>query len=750
MNAPDRKDRRKRNVLLIGAIFVLILVLTALQTYLQGIGLTAPIGSNLLIFALVNINIILIMVLVLLVLRNLIKLYFERKRKILGARFRTRLVIAFVALSIVPALILFLVSLKLITGSIQKWFDIQLEEALRSSSEIANLYYQDIEQSVLNSAARLAGEIERGHFLESYNRDLLLLFLDEKQKEHQLAGVEIYSGDDKADLILLNTDFPLASLPPLGREELRSALSGSPGVEIEAAPDWDVFRAAWPVRGEGEDRAAGVVVANLLVPDSRRSKIAAAARTFEEYQQLKLFRRPIQASYKMTLVMIALLIAFAATWFAFYLARNITTPIQKLAEGTRSVAGGNLDFVVTSGASDEIGLLISSFNRMTRDLKANKTALDTAYSDLQKTNQELDQRRMVIETILESIFTGVLSVSPGGTVTTLNHSAEKMLGVGSREAVGRHFREVFSAPALRPVTESLEKIVQAGSGTWEGRISLSHGGITRTLVVNAVGLLGEGGEDLGQLVVFEDLTQLVKAQRIAAWREVARRIAHEIKNPLTPIQLSVQRARKKYLEHSPDYSQVFLEATETITTQVEELKRLVDEFSRFARLPSIRPAPVDVHVIIEDALKLYGRHRGDVEFHTDFHPAPLIINADTEQMKRVFINLIENSLEAMEDGGRITFETSLDERERSVTIRVKDTGRGLPEQDRDKLFLPYFSTKKGGTGLGLAIVSDIVSEHRGDIRFEENRPGGTVFVLQFPLSGSLLKTAPETGVSHGG
>ena len=748
MNVPEKKGRKKRSLLIIGAIFVLIIALTILQTYLQGIGVTTPIGSNILIFALVNINIILIMVLVLLVLRNLIKLYFDRRRHIIGAKFRTRLVVAFVALSIVPALILFLVSLKLITGSIQRWFDVQLEEALRSSSEIATLYYQDTEQAVRDSARHIADEIAGQHLFESYNRDRLLLFIDQRQKEFQLAAVEVYSKRGEADLMVINTDFPLETLPPLGGESLRSAFAGIPGMDITSAPDWDIFRAAWPVRHEPEGDIRGVIVANRLVPDSKRSKMAAATRTFAEYQQLKLFRLPIQASYKMTLIMIALLITFAATWFAFYLARSITTPIQQLAEGTRSVAEGNLDFEIATGASDEIGLLVSSFNKMTRDLRVNKAALDTAYTELQATNLELDKRRNTIETILENIFTGVLSMNQSGVITTLNHSAERMLGASSAEAVGRPFREVFGAAGHGPVAEALEQVHHAEGSSWEGRISLTQGSITRTLVVNAVRLADEEGEHLGKLVVFEDLTQLIKAQRIAAWREVARRIAHEIKNPLTPIQLSIQRARKKYLQNSPDYSQVFLEATETITTQVEDLKRLVDEFSRFARLPSINPAPVDVEIIIEDALKLYRQHRKGIEFKTVFHSSPLVINGDAEQLKRVFINLIENSLEAIEGEGSIMFETSLEPGEKTVSVRVSDTGRGLPASDRDKLFLPYFSTKRGGTGLGLAIVSDIVSEHKGEITVEDNVPQGTIVSVAFPLREEPSPKATGKGVEH--
>jgi two-component system nitrogen regulation sensor histidine kinase NtrY len=748
MTAAEKKNHPLRNLAAIVILFALVIMLTVLVTYLQGIRFTFPVGSNIIIVALININIILLMVLVLLVLRNLIKLYFERRQNILGSKFRTRLVIAFVSLSSIPALILFLVSLKLITSSIQNWFNVQVEESLRSSSEMATIYYRNTDQSLLHTARRLSEEIARQHLFESYNRDRLQIFLREKQRDYRLTAIEVYSRPGEPDLRLSNPDFPVASLHPADPEQIRSALAGNGGTKIQASPDWDIFRAAWPVVSPPSRKVRGVVVVNYLIPDSLRGKMAAATKTFENYQQLKLYRLPIQTSYKMTLGMIALLITFAATWFAFYLARGITIPIQKLAEGTRRVAEGDLNFEISTRATDEIGLLVSSFNRMTRDIKANKAELETAYLNLQTTNLELDQRRNVIETILGNIFTGVLSISPLGIITTLNRSAEKMLGISSVEAIDHPYREVFQAPALSPVLESLDQVRLAESRSWEGRVSLTLGANVRTLVVNAVGLKSEGGENLGQLVVFEDLTQLIKAQRIAAWREVARRIAHEIKNPLTPIQLSVQRVRKKYLEKAPDYDQVFHEATQTIGTQVDELKRLVDEFSRFARLPSMSLSPVDIHEIIEDTLKIYRPNHRHLEFRTIFHDAPLLIDADPEQLKRVFINLIENSLEAMEGGGLITFETVPEPVAQLVKVKVSDTGRGLPEQDRDKLFLPYFSTKKGGTGLGLAIINDIVAAHNGHIRFKDNFPRGAVFILEFPLLSPVNKPA-HLGKNYG-
>jgi two-component system nitrogen regulation sensor histidine kinase NtrY len=310
---------------------------------------------------------------------------------------------------------------------------------------------------------------------------------------------------------------------------------------------------------------------------------------------VRLFRQPIRLSYTLTLATIALLIIFSATWFAFYLSRVITTPIQQLAEGTRRVAGGNLDFEIVVQAQDEIGLLVDSFNRMTRDLKSNKLELERAYGELQRFTLELERRRNLIATILETIGTGVIAIDPRGAIAACNHAAQELLGLPP-DAAGREFAAVFRAPALRPLRDAVDAPAHGDGAPGDGRVVVAAGGQLRTLLVTAVPLRDPRFTDLGRLVVVEDLTQLVKAQRVAAWREAARRIAHEIKNPLTPIQLSVERARKKFLDHAPDREQVFLEAAATVITQVEAMKRLVDEFSRFARLPSLRPEIGRAHV----------------------------------------------------------------------------------------------------------------------------------------------------------
>ena len=740
------KQALRRNLLWALAIASLIATLTGLELWLQGAPAGVPLATNLLIFALVNVNIILVMALAILIFRNLTKLFFERRRRVVGARLRTRLVVAFVGLASLPALLLFLVSLKLITTSVQGWFDVRVEEALRLAADLAAEVPRSTERTVLGQAQRLAEEIVRLDLTGGGRREIRARHLRDRVRELGLAAVAYYGGPGEPELRLGSAELPGAA-PPLPRDRLLEALAGRSGLSTSSGSGGDTVQAYWPIRPGPSQQVLGVVTTSLFVPAALRARLAAAAETSENYRQVRLFRRPIRLSYTLTLATIALLITFFATWFAFYLSRVITTPLQQLAEGTRRVAGGDLDFEIAVQAQDEIGLLVDSFNRMTRDLKSNKVELERAYGELQRFTLELERRRNLIATILETIATGVIAVDPRGAVAACNRAAQELLGL-PQDVAGRAFAELFKAPSLRPLRDAIDALPQSDGRPAEGRVVVAAGGQLRTLVVTAVPLRDPRFTDLGRLVVVEDLTQLVKAQRVAAWREAARRIAHEIKNPLTPIQLSIERARKKLLEHAPDREEVFLDAAATVISQVETMKRLVDEFSRFARLPSLRPEPVDVHAVIENALGLYNTGRRGVAFATRFHPAPLVIDGDAEQLRRVFINLIENALAALEGPGSIEIATAPGDEGRTARILVSDTGRGLPAEDRDRLFLPYVSTKKEGGGLGLAIVSDIVAGHGGTVRAEDNQPHGTVFVLEFPLHRESPPLAEIMEVRH--
>jgi two-component system nitrogen regulation sensor histidine kinase NtrY len=727
-------DRLRRNLAWALAIAALVAGLTAVELWLQAAPAGVPLATSLLIYALVNVNVLLLTALAILVFRNITKLFFERRRRVAGAHLRTRLTVAFVGLASVPALLLFLVSLKLITASVQGWFDVRVEDSLRLAADLAADAPRVTERTALGQAQRLAEDLARLDLAGHGKREVRARHLRDRLKDLGLAAVGYYAGGGEPELRAGTADLP-AGAPALPPANLLDGWSGRSGLAIDSAASGDTIQAYWPVREGAGQPVRGVVTASLFVPAALRARLAAAAATSENYRQQRLFRRPIRLSYTLALATIALLVIYSATWFALYLSRVITTPIQQLAEGTRRIAGGDLDFTIAVEAQDEIGLLVDSFNRMTRDLRSNKA--------------ELERRRNLTETILESIGTGVIAVDPGGVVAACNRAAHELLALGP-DVVGRPLAEAVGGPALRPLLETA--VARPAAGEAETRVVFAAGGQMRTLVVTVVPLRGPRLADLGRLVVVEDLTQLVRAQRVAAWREAARRIAHEVKNPLTPIQLSVERARKKFADRAPDREAVFLEAAETVITQVEAMKRLVDEFSRFARLPASRPEPVDLRGVVDGALALYRPEPKGVTIAAR-HPAePLVVDADAEQLRRVFINLVQNALDALEGPGSIAVETAAGPGGQTAVVSVSDTGRGLPVADRERLFLPDVTTKKQGGGLGLAIVSDIVAAHGGTVRAEDNHPRGTVFRIELPLHREEAATGarPATEVRHAG
>lgn len=416
------------------------------------------------------------------------------------------------------------------------------------------------------------------------------------------------------------------------------------------------------------------------------------------------------------------MIIFAATWCGLYLAKGITVPIQKLAEGTHEVAQGNWDYKIDASGDDEIGILVDSFNQMTGNLK--------------QINVELERRGRFVETLLANIAAGVISIDPSGKITTWNKAAEQMLGVQAEDALGKLYEKVFlSDQVMREIVDSVKERESV-----EREIKIPLADQLLTAVVTAATLRDEEGAILGVMVFLEDITQIQKVQRMEAWREVARRIAHEIKNPLTPIQLSAERLRKRYAKLLEGNGAVLDKCTTTIIQQVDELKNLVNEFSQFARLPSARLAPNDLNDIVQEALFLF--KEGHRELHFEFRAGGIPpLELDREQIKRVLINLLNNAVAAVEGQGEIKLGTSYDASLAVVYLEVADDGCGLRPEVRTKIFEPYFSTKKNGTGLGLTIVNQIIEDHQGYIRVRPNDPRGTKFIIEFPVREQM--TAPE-------
>jgi two-component system, NtrC family, nitrogen regulation sensor histidine kinase NtrY len=711
----DEAKRRKREGLAILITSAVVLAFAYFEVQLPDVSSEYSLSNNIVFFLLININIILLILLVFLVVRNLVKLVFERKRRILGSRLRARLVIAFVGLSLIPTLLLFVIAGGFVTRSFERWFDIQVETALQGSLEIGQTYYQNSANNALFYARQLSRLVTEQGLFDSHRRSDLKEFIQAKQREYNLGTVELYSPDHLPAVVAFNDQVPTGVSIKPEADFLNRALRGLEVTRTQAFGDGDVIRGGVPIYDSGK-RIRGVVVVDYYVPKSITKRALEISRSYEQYKHLGFLKNPVKNSYILTLLLVTLVIIFAATWFGLYLAKGITIPIQQVAAGTHEVAHGNWDYQIEAAGDDELGTLVESFNQMTRDLK--------------KSNLELLRRGKFVETLLANITAGVIAVDPSGKITSWNKAAEQMLGVNASAALEKDYREAFASEPLMVMRELIDNLKDRESSETELQIRLPDH--LFTVFATAATLRDDANDSLGIMIFLEDITQIQKVQRMEAWREVARRIAHEIKNPLTPIQLSAERLRKRYAKLLQGDGAVLDKCTTTIIQQVVELKNLVNEFSQFARLPTAQPVPNDLNVIVQDALFLFkeGHNHIDFEFHQGELPA---LELDREQIKRVMINLLDNAVAAVGDGGQIQISTAHDRARNTVYLEVADDGCGMAPEDRVRIFEPGFSTKKQGTGLGLTIVNQIVEDHRGYIRVRPNEPRGTRFVIEFPV-----------------
>ncbi len=739
---PETNPRRKihREWLIAIAVIALLFVFSLFEKQLFEISEKLPVSNSILVLAIININILLIILFLFLVFRNLLKLLLERRRGVPGARLRSKLVVTFVALLLIPTMLLYFVSAGLITNSIDNWFNQQIETSLQESLEVAQTYYKNSAANALYYADQLANIIKDQRLLKQENLPLLEAVIQTKQREYNLGIVEVFSSTFEELVRSTNPQVPTSDFSNPGSDNIREALEGKRLSRITPIGRADLIRGIVPIYSNwNPNDIVGVVVVNYYVPYSLVNKMKEISSSYEQYKNSKMIKDSIKSWYLIFLLLIALVIIFLATWFGFHIARGISVPIQELAVATQSVADGNLDIHIDVRSDDEVGTLIDSFNTMTSDLRRGRLRLTEANRELQSSNLELEQRRRYMEIVLRNVTAGIISVDNDGRLTTVNTAAEKLLQVKAKNVLGQSFFDVVDSAHLPLVTETIEELRVSKKDSIRKQLSLSMGDTKLTLQVTVSNLLDESEEFMGTVVIFDDLTQLFKAQRMAAWREVARRIAHEIKNPLTPIQLSAQRLRRKYLGNFSKDDTVFDDCTNVIINQVDDLKNLVNEFSNFARMPASNPATGQLNGILSDAIDLYQEGHPQINFTLKQDANLPEFSLDRDQIKRVCINLIDNAIGAISDSGDISISSNFNPDLQMASFSISDNGHGIPTEDKPRLFEPYFSTKKAGTGLGLAIVATIISDHNGYIRVKNNLPKGTTFIVELPVSGNSLK-----------
>ena len=686
--------------------------------------------ENLTLYAVSSFITAALIVFALIISRTVFRLWAERRREQLGARFKTKMVVGAVAISLLPVLFMFFVSYSLLNRTLARWFprpiEIAAEQSAALQAEMAHDEYQHL-SVIANTWSALAPSDISSPAVTASERCSVV---DAYWQLNAGGSVE---------------DFSYCSPAPDGAPP-KTAASRPPPVLIQTlSSGGGVWRGASALylAGHSSARTGTRLYAARMVPSDFLDRLNEIQKQSLAYDQEKQHLRALKRQLLLILSFFTVLLLSSVLWLALYLAKQVTVPIQALAEGTREVSSGNFDYQVPEQSHDELGNLVRSFNTMTTQLRDSRSQIDQFTRNLQQAVQELERRRQLIETVLENIPTGVLSLDPDGNILRSNPAVLEIFGSHAKDI--RNIEELVGAEDARAIRYLFRRALRTGVVSRELEIvaagRLMHAAVT-------VSSLGPRRANSGFVLVLDDLTELLRAQKAAAWQEVARRIAHEIKNPLTPIQLSAQRL-SRYLEkrnengdsapRDPELNRLVDESSRLIEREVGTLAALVNEFSQFVRFPSAKLDSADINCIVREAIEVFADRLDGIRLSASFAAQPPAIRADAPLLRSVVVNLIDNAAEALESCAvkNITVETHCRTDQDSVEIIVADTGPGISPRDKDNIFLPHFSTKDRGTGLGLAIAARIVSEHGGGIRVEDNFPTGSRFILELPAADVL-------------
>jgi two-component system nitrogen regulation sensor histidine kinase NtrY len=640
------KVRIKREIIFIFIGIFLVIISTFIETRMLSFA-DASITSKIIVYAYINVTIILFLLMLFLIIRNIIKLFLDKRKNALGSKLRSKLVALFVLVSLIPSFFMFavIIAAGFFANGINKWYVPGIEKTMGYALKIAKF---------LNSHKPTANSM-RKHILHN--------------SVHSANAISIDKVNKMADYI---------------------------------------------------------------------------RHFYAEYWQVGFLKNPIETTYFILFSTFTLLILFISIWVGFYLSKKITEPIINLVKGTEKIASGELDVNINSGSDDEIGMLISSFNNMAKDLKKNKEIIENANMNLKNINTEIERRRKYIEVILKNIGTGVISIDSFGKIKTINNAAECMFQVNFQESVNKNYKDVFSKIAFSEIREIIKNLAKNNKEeSIIKEIKLNINDKLHVYIINVTVMKDEKDNPMGFIIVINDTTDMMKAQRIAAWEEVAKRIAHEIKNPLTPIKLSAQRLKRKFGNKLEYDNEIFNDSIDIIIKEVNDLKGLVDEFSLYARLPKANFNYADINLLIEESFSFYRNAHKNIQFiqKNISNDIPLVY-IDRLQLKRAIINILDNAVYSINTNRKhiresginfIKAETFFNSERQTVIIKISDTGSGIEEENLANIFEPYFSTKRGGTGLGLAITKNIITENHGIIYAHNISGGGAEFIIEIKL-----------------
>jgi two-component system nitrogen regulation sensor histidine kinase NtrY len=715
----DRKDGQSglRGVLYLFGVMVLTALVVVFQIKYRGY--EGPLSDYILIIILITANYLLLAAVIFMTARSLWKLSIERKHGVLGAKFRTKLVAAFVSLSFIPPILLFLIGTGMFTSSIERLFSLKIENSLKDSVTLAQAYFDRLHDEAFFFGRQISRQMTDERLLSRFENPVIKEYLTKKAAEYGLGSVELFVAPRERAITVVTGKFPSRTFVVTSSDlAARAFAAQEAGAVLDLGKKGEIVRAVVPVYAslEGKDVAAAIAV-SYYVPQSLSAKEEEIRAGYDQYRFSLRRKEPIKFAYRMAFLTVTLALLLAAIWVALRVAAGITVPIRKLAEGTAAVAAGRFDYHIDEKTGDEVGVLIDSFNKMTRDLKHSR--------------EQLEQEVSYKQTILSNVDTGVVSMDRSGRITTINRAGLEILAANEDDVLHKRYDEAFGFIELDPIRDLFRRL-EEGHGRAEEEVALNVRGRILTLRMRVSMLRDGNGSPIGSVITFDDLTELIRAKKAETWQDVARRIAHEFKNPLTPIKLSAERLRKKHAEGAPDFNAVFDECSRTIVEEADGLRKLVDEFANFARMPGSNPVPQQLSPVIESVINLYTGAHKDISVIKEIAPGMPDVVLDHEQMKRVFINLFENAVEAMGGKGQIRVAARMTPGG-MAQIEVADEGPGIAPEDLPRLFQPDFSRKKKKSGLGLAIVLRIIKDHGGAIRVEQNAPRGARFLVELPV-----------------
>lgn len=727
----ERELRRRRLELTAALGTVLVVVISSWWqlSYLE--------GDSWLFLVLLNINIILMLVVLFLVSRSVVKLFVERKRKIFGARLRTRLVLAFISISFIPVLIMFLAANRIVVTSVDYWFKSQVENSMQAALQIGQNFYAAAAERLRANALILLGELaELSPDSEQYDD---LLIRHQKQSGLALVGF-IQRVPSNPPSYVERHWYAQETFIPVWQNARRrfnweqTTRSGFNSV-LWSEPSGDYVVCSVPVPG-----ADGLyLVTAESMGKGLLTELEKISQGFEEYSQLKNLKRPLKLSFSLVLGLLSLVVIFGSVWVAFRLSRQLTEPILALSRGTVKLARGELDDPVKDSGKDELGQLVASFNRMAQDVRESRERLTNLNKLLEERSSILEARNQYIETVLENIATGVVTLDAHGNIQTMNKAACAIFATSAKRWEGRNPSLSLQPEYARLLHSMYESLRKHPDRPWQQGVDFVRGGRYWKLLLHVVVLPGQiekSGEFSSIVAVIEDITELARMQRFAAWQEVAKRIAHEIKNPLTPIKLSAQRLERKFSAYIDDPA--FAQSTGLIIKEVERMQNMVAEFSSFAAIPEVSLAAGNLSPLLEELVVMFRTSHPRIDWQLDIPESLPDMPLDAEAMHRVLLNLMGNAAEALGGetpvfGAKVIVRAELDAKRETLRVQVEDNGPGLPEEDAAKLFEPYYSRKPGGTGLGLSIVCALVKDHGGTIAAKNAPGGGALINMEFPL-----------------